>query len=411
MTPPPRVATATHVVSRWPSGRHAWAVLRSRFHALLDERSPLSLIRIAGLTLSSCYGESVSSGRLRQLARECFEAAALREFDHVEMALGRGAHDQRNVGALNSLKERGEGAVVASIHLGPNHYVGLALLEMGFDVALLADDHVAGRIGHQWQAIAARTRGRLEIIPAFSSHGLLRAVRAVRRGAVALVYIDGGAGARGNAAAGTRQVHFRFREMPVRVHAGAAHLAQRCGVTTVLGAAWRDRAGRRFVEFSDAIAPPARDEVGGAERMLREMVPWFLDRIERQPEQWGGWLLPALAWTETGAAPKVTRELLESTTRRVQNLLDGRGGAARLAADDVRVAPLQHDDSHLIVDGGRRLVLESTPLGLKLLREAQRGSRLATLARKFPAQRAGVEREVTRMVLAGLARIEGGDGA
>ena len=378
-----------------------WA--RARLGA--DHRAGASFTRIAGLSLASCFGDRMPSAEMLALARRCVVQHALRHLDHRDLTRdcrARLIHPQ----PLERLRARGEGAVMVSIHIGPYRYVASELLRLGFHVVVIVDDVAIDREGVFWNDGALRTEGRLELIPVLGARGLLRALRALDQGAIVLVYVDGGSGLGGPAARGGHEIVLSLGSMPVRMRTGAAHIAQRAQATTLLAAAHRDRWGRRVIEFSDPVAPPRRDDPAGAERQVRETAPWFERRILDRPEEWVGWFFPVLAWPETGAAPTASRELLSRTRERVRALLADPASAARLSADAVRVGAVEKDEHRVLVDGARRLVLEATPLGLEVMRAAQRRTRFSDLARRTAAEPSDLELEVSRMVLAGLAEIE-----
>jgi hypothetical protein len=381
-------------------------VVATRLGARADERSGTSLARVAGLSLASCYGDSLSSAEIRRLGRRCVEARAVRHLDHLDMGEGGRTHRVINPGPLDEFRRLGQGAVVASIHLGAYCYVVVELLRRGFDVVAIADDAAIDREQRLWQKAAALTPGRLELIRVLGPHSLLRALRALRDGAMAVVYIDGGTGVAGPSVRGSRQIELTLGNMPVRLRTGAAYLAQRAGVPTLLGVAYREGLTRRVVEFSDPIPPPDRDAPDGAENMMRSFVPWFAHRLFAHREQWVGWLLPVLAWANTGAAPTASREELDRTRGRVHELIADPTSRARLAADPVRVGAFERDGDRVLVDGPRRLVMAATPLGIEVMRAAQRRTRLSDLPRRVGGDRAALADEVSRMMLAGLASLE-----
>ena len=386
--------------------RSLTTVLATRLRARSDERAGVSLTRVAGLALTSCFGETLSSTQIRRLARRCVEARAVRDLDHRDLAGGGRAHRVIHDAPLEALRQSGQGAVVAAIHLGPYCYVVCELLARGFHVVAIADDDAIDRERSLWEGAASKQPGRLELIRVLSPQSLLRAMRALSTGSIVIVYIDGGTGVGGPRAGGPHQIELTLGAMPVRLRTGAAYLAQRAAVPTLLSVAYRDAWGRRVVEFSDALPPPTRDEPESAETMVRAFAPWLERRILAHPEQWVGWLLPVLAWASTGVAPTATREALERTRERVRALLADSSGAARLAADPVRVGAVERGDDRVLVDGARRLILAATPLAVDVLRAAQRRTRLADLPRRVGGSRDALELEVTRMVLSGLATIE-----
>ena len=357
----------------------AWA--RARLGA--DQRSGASLTRVAGLSLTSCFGERMSSRAILSLARRCAVQHALRHLDHHDLVRdGRARVIHRQ--PLDRLRELGRGAMVVSIHLGPYRYIASELLHLGFRVVVIVDDVAIDREGAFWESGAVRTRGRLELLPVLGAGGLLRALRALDQGAMVVVYVDGGTGVGGPAARGSHEIVLSLGAMPVRMRTGAAHIAQRAGATTLLAAAHRD----------------------GWERQVREITPWFERRIFARPEEWVGWFFPMFAWPSTGAAPTASREQLSRTRERVRALLADPAATARLSADAVRVGAVEKDEHRVLVDGARRLVLDATPLGIEVMRAAQRRTRFSELSSRTGGGSSELEMEISRMVLAGLAEIE-----
>lgn len=371
----------------------------------------IPLERVAGLSLASAFGDTLSTGEIRRLARRCALSNFLRQMDHRDFARGARAHREIHGSVLDALAAGGQGAILAAVHLGPYLYVARPLLERGLHVVAIVDDEALETQQVLWEKEAAKIPGRLELMPLHGARSLLRALRALREGAVVVIFVDGGAGVAGPAARAGSQIEVTFCSMPVRMRTGATYLAQRAQVPLFLAAAHRDGWGRRVVEYSDPVPPPRRDDPEGAENLLRSVLPWFERRILAHPDQWVGWLLPVLTWASTGAAPRATRETLEHTRARVRELLDDPRARARLNADPVRVGAVESREDRVLVDGPRRLVLVATPLGVRILDAAQRRTRLADLPRRVSPDRAALEFEVTRMVLAGLATIEEPDRA
>src|SRR5262249_18517557 len=148
-------------------------------------------------------------------------------------------------------------------------------LERGLHVVAIVDDDALETQQGLWEKEAAKIPGRLELMPLHGSRSLLRALRALREGAVVVIFVDGGAGVRGPPARAGSQIEVTFCRMPVRMRTGAAYLAQRAQAPLLLAAAHRDGWGRRVIEYSDLVPPPARDDPEGAENLLRSVLPWF----------------------------------------------------------------------------------------------------------------------------------------
>jgi hypothetical protein len=386
--------------------RYLRAELSARRGFGRDERSGASVSRTAALALASCYGDRLGSSELRSLARRCVIHREWRRVDHRDLVNGAHATRRLRMGPIEALAGSGRGAVVASIHLGPYLFVAGELLRSRLRVVAVADDEVMDRDMRLWAENAHRVPGKLELLPVRGPGSLLRALRALESGAIVLVYVDGGNSVVGPGARTPHQIEIPLGSLPVRFRSGAAYLAQRAQAPSFFAVARRDRRGGRDVEFSDPVPPPARDDAAGAAALMRTGAAWFARRILDHPEQWLGWLIPLMAWASTGDAPTASREQLERTRTRVRGLLADASGRARLSADPVRVGALHEGRDRILVDGPRRRVLAATPLGVDVLRAAQRNVRFAELSRRVSAEPGALEWEVSRMVLAGLATIE-----
>jgi lauroyl/myristoyl acyltransferase len=386
--------------------RTAATAIAARWSLRADERRPLSLSRVAGVTLTATFGETMSSAELRRLARRCVVSRAVERLDHEDLQRGGRAHRVLNAGPLLDLKRRGQGAMVCGIHLGPYHYVPLELLGLGCRVVTIAADPLLEKMRERWVRVAEGLDGRFEAYPVLGAQSLLRLMRAVRGGAMGVVYLDGQSGVGGPGGGMHHHKVFDFLGVPSRARIGSTYLAHRAGVPTVLAAAYRDALGRRVVEFSDPYPAPPRTDADGPERLLHDIAPWFERRIREYPDQWVGWLMPILTWGATGTSPTASQDDVQRTRSRVRTLLEDRRGRTRLVADPVRVGALKYEREQLIVEGRRRLILSVTPLSARVLELAQRRERVARLPERTGAGRDAVELEVTRMVLAGIATLE-----
>jgi len=364
---------------------------------------------LAPLTLSAAFGDSRSSTEIMDLARRCLLSRALIIADHQELHRHARCHAVHNLEPLAALRRRGIGAVVCSLHLGPYFYVPLELGANGFDQVVFAADRVLDRLSVPWEKIIRGLPGKVETLPALGTGSLIRALRSIKAGWSTVIYMDGQTGVGGPGAGRHHTVEVDLVSLKVRLRTGPAFLAQRAGVPMVMAAARRDARGRREIEFSDPIPPPAGDSSEARTERVRELATWFDARIRRDPDQWNGWFFPLLTWTRTGAAPTATRAEVEATRTRIESLISGaEGRRALLRADPAKVTRLEFGGQHALIHGPTRRVLEATPLAGALLGAALRGVPMRRLPRLFPVERGELSLEVTRMVLADLATIEGG---
>ncbi len=364
-------------------------------------------LNLVPITLTSAYGESLSSTDALALARRCLIYRMLIKLDHDDLERGGRVHELVNTGPLLETYARGRGVVVCSMHLGPYYYVGLELGGLGLTTTTVAADGIRDEKGIRWSRALAKMPGPVETLPARGAPTLIRMLRALKRGNAVAVYMDGQTGVGGPAAGQHHSVVIPMLGMEMRLRAGPAFLAQKAQAPVVLAVAHRTPAGRRVIEFSDVFDPPAGDDHEARAELMHRMAPWFEERVRRHPEQWGGWFVPVLTWAETGTAPAVSRESFDREFERVRALVADTGGQARLTADRARVAVYEHLGEQVIVEATKKRILAATPLGCGVLRAAFRGVRMNRLPRLFPDGADALSLEVTRMVLAGLARIEG----
>jgi putative peptide zinc metalloprotease protein len=358
-------------------------------------------VHLTPVMLSSTIGAGLPPARLRALARRFLDARVLMELDHAELLRGGRAHRVRNPEPLLEVARSGRGMLVCALHAGPFFYVAAEMAMLGLDVHVLATGAIIDR---QAQRIfeSARERGvRLSIHRVQDPSSVKQALRTLREGGVVLVYMDGQGG---STARGHHHTDFTFAGIDLQARTGAAFLARRAGVATVLAVALREGPARRAVEFSDPIPPGAEGDDGAA--LTRRMFAWFEPFVVRHPEQWSGWTFPFHFWRSTGTAPTASPEEVERTRARVRTLLSS--GRARLTAEPTRVGCLERNDRWIIIQGPTRRVLKGDPLTCAVLREAFRRVPLAALARRVRTTDADALADaVTRLVLAGLARLEG----
>jgi len=230
---------------------------------------------------------------------------------------------------------------------------------------------------------------------------LVRAMRALRDGATVLIYAD--VENRIGRGGGDHGVDLEFLSLPVTVRPGPVYLAARAGVPVVRAASWLER-GRAHVEFSPPFEPPPAGDPGALREEIAALYSWFEERIRRHPTQWDGWLRQVLLWREMASAPAVDAATWRETVVRARRWLgDPR---RRLVVESAHVGWLRRGEEILIVDGPRRRILHGTAATLALLEAGSRRRRLRDLAREPGVDAGNLAADLSRVVLAGLARIE-----
>ncbi len=386
--------------------RSAWTVLRTRA-GLRSRAGPYGMLMdLLPVSISTSFAAERTPAELRELARRYVVSYELTQLDHDDLDRGGRCHEVIHTAPLHELKRRATGVVVCSLHFGPFFYVPLELIQLGFNVCTFTTAALRRRRDVNWHRVVAGLPHRLETLPAQSPRSLIHALRRVREGDLALIYADGQAGVGATQDGRHERAEFEFLSMPVGIRTGPSYLARRAGVPVLLALTRRDGLGRRVLEFSDLLPPPHDDSHETLEAHTREMYRWLEERVRRSPEQWFGWIMPFLMWSQTGSAPRVEAEALERERQRIRRLLESGAGKAVLRADPTRVASLETRGEWVIVDGPARRIMAASALSAELLSAARRGVRLDQLRGEFDVDPATLGLEVARLTLAGLARLE-----
>lgn len=383
--------------------RAAWAALATRWRLRFDPSRYGPLPELAPTSLAVSFGDRPSR-ELQALARRCLTSFDLMNLDHADLLTGAPPPRVVNDRGLRELRAAGKGVLVSSMHFGPYHYVVSAVASRGFAVRAFMTGLFERRDGQAWERAGRRRGWTIEPLGAEKTRSVVHAIRRMQQGDAVVLYMDGQGGVRG-ARSGLHTATFEFLKIPLRMRIGPAHLARRAGVPVVLAAAWRDRLGRRSVEFSDPLPPPAGDDAETLADATRLYYAWFEERVRRRPDLWSGYLWSGLVWAETGSAPTATVADFERAQAHARELL-ARDHGARLRADPARAGYLELQGEWLIVEGPARRILQASPLACAVLRAALRGERVARLPRATGAAPEAVAVELARLTLAGLARIE-----
>jgi len=320
-----------------------------------------------------------SAGRLRRHCARHMVSRELTRLDHDDVARGARADEIRHPHSIRELRRANQGAVVCAMHIGPFHYVPVALGELGCDMVGYAAPGPHGTYAEHWRESARRLGTRFDVLSPRSNRDALRAVRAVQAGRMLVVFMDG-------QHATSREHHradFRFMGNDLYMRIGAALLAHRAGAPIVLAASHREGLARRVVEFSDPLPPPVDGSNEAAIARTAEMYAWFERVVAKYPEQWAGWVWPMLHWRATGASPRATLAEVEAALERARRALAGEPRRVRLAADPTRANWIEWNAERLVVHGPARRVLVASPLACSLLDAAFRRARIADLPRRL----------------------------
>jgi lauroyl/myristoyl acyltransferase len=387
--------------------RSAWLGAYARVRLSRGYERVAPWVSLVPVTLTSAYGESLGSAEAIAMAKRCLIYRLLIRLDHEDLARGGRAHEILNGEALRAAHREGRGVLVCSMHLGPFFYVALEVGGLGLPSTTVAADDVRDQMQAGWDVAISKVPGTIRTLPARGARTLISCLRALERGDAVTVFIDGQTGVGGPGAGQHHAEVVRMMGLDMRLRLGPAYLAQKAQSPVVMATAYRTALGHRVIEFSDPLPPPRPG--GHAERaeFTQSMMPWFEARARQHPEQWGGWFVPILTWAETGGAPTVTREAYDATLARVTALLSGSVRRARLSADRARVAVFRHGEERVFVHGATRRILAATALGYDLMNAAYKRVPLHRLPRLLKEGSEPLSVEVTRMVLAGLATIEG----
>ena len=386
------------------AARSAWVTLAARSGGMLkgdrlDRYAPL-----APVVLASLGDAPRSESELERWSKACVVSRALMLLDHRDMMRGGRCHEVRNGDAVRRASARG-GVLVGSLHLGAYFYVISEVADLGGPVRAFSTASMAALWGPGGDALAARRNVDLALIDPEQPSGILRALRDLKRGASIVAYLDGQFGADGIASR-EHGADVPFLSRHVRTRFGPAFLSHRAQVPIVLAAVTREGLSRRVIEFSDPIPPPRDVTVEALAAHMAALFAWFEPHVRRHPDQWSSWFSLPLMWPEMGRAPTATRTEFERERERIAGVIAARDRRAVLTADAHRVGAFEVDGEWMILDGGQRRVLKASRRSCRVLEAALRGTRIVDLPRRLGLDVATVGLEVTRLTLAGLARVD-----
>ena len=372
-------------------------------HARLLVRRPGLLERLVAVSLSTALAESLRPEELFALSRRVLVEGAKNRLANQDLVRGSRCQVVENAAPLRALHAQGRGAVVASLHLGPFHHALTEAAAIHPEVVVFAAEHLRDHFQRSWDRIARDRSFALDVIPSGGRAGLLRAVKALRGGAFGVIFVDSTNRAGGRAGTPERDVELEFLTLPFRMSVGPAFLAARAGVPLVCARARRE-GWRRTIQFSDPLEVPDTDPETLA-AAVRQMYQWLETGVREKPEAWDGWVQHLLYWARSGEPPRVTRDAWDQRTRELETQIQA-GSHLRLRVEPAHVAWLGEGAERLVFHGPKRRLIKATPGIVALLGAGERGVTLTELARRASVPRSELARELARLELAGLARID-----
>jgi KDO2-lipid IV(A) lauroyltransferase len=171
---------------------------------------------------------------------------------------------------LRSLAGKRRGIVLATAHLGSWELGGFTLARMGYKITTVAGIQFMPALSPSVKAIKAQ----YGITVTSAQGGMLRLFRALRRGEIVALHIDGD-----QYMGGLEATFFGRRTVMPR---GPAALAMRTGAALVPAFAVRSSRSQIHIYIEDPIPTQGEDEVGVTRRLLAVVE----DFIRRNPGQW-----------------------------------------------------------------------------------------------------------------------------
>ncbi|CAA9347782.1 MAG: Signal transduction histidine kinase CheA [uncultured Gemmatimonadetes bacterium] len=317
---------------------------------------------LAHLNLVSVFGGEWSPERVRATAVECTRAGLWGSWEHKAFLtrhcdrFSAAGPDEWPRLCPQENRLRGWEAAPAALRDGPAilcsfHYGAFRFLASDL---VMAGRHVTQPMGGPPYTMMASLldgyRGpladRFRIVSVDDdATGLFQMARALRKGEVVVVFVDGNRGIGGcwNEAG---RVPLDFLGCPVRVKSGVARLAATLGVPLVPVLVPRGEDGTGTVHFEPVIDPGRRlagdEEKEFVARAMAGMYAAFEREVRARPEQWEGssfmhqWRVPANAGAEASTPPSELDRCLEA------------GG--RLRTDPTRVVALSGTSSPVWTD-------------------------------------------------------------
>lgn len=248
---------------------------------------------------------------------------------------------------IRALAAEGNGLILCSFHLGPFRFIPFDLGLLGLRMLLPLDRAAFEDTAAARETLDARMQGLFGLTPVDIGSSMVALLKALRRGDILFVYLDGNTGLDGFTGDQGR-TEITFEGLPIRVKSGIPRLAAATGATLLPLIAVRQPDGTGRVFLDEPIRPGGRLKGEAREVFVRETTQALYDvlatRYRTHPDQWDSvaylhrWRVPT---SEAGATLDPA-----PTAARVRLHLRG-GGALRLAAD--RVLDIGGEDAPILV--------------------------------------------------------------
>jgi len=174
--------------------------------------------------------------------------------------------------ALRDAARERRGTVLVAAHVGEWEWGAAALAARGLEVVAVAGIQMRG----EWTPALRAAKARLGVTVVGPDVSPLRLVRALARGAVVALLVDG------DVATATRPARVLERDVPLPE--GPARLAARTGARLVAGRCARDRAG---THYAIRLAPLDEEEANGsADALHARVADWLTAVVREDPGAW-----------------------------------------------------------------------------------------------------------------------------
>ncbi|QRN98228.1 hypothetical protein JRI60_03925 [Archangium violaceum] len=253
------------------------------------------------------------------------------------------------------------GHIFCTYHTGSYRHLFHFLLRAGTECVLFLAGNTLNKQGQDILDVAqdaARARGwtgTLRTVNAQDRNSVLFGLRALKRGASLVIYIDGNAGVGSNKESGS-MVPVRFFGQHIMARAGIAYLSHLARVPVVPVVCRRDATHALSLTFHPPIVPTGDDREQYAADTTQALYSLLEQSVADAPGQWEGWLY-------------VERYLQRSTDVRPA-ARTSEESAAELRADTDRFALLLYGDQPVLLDKARHSCIMLDPASADVFRTA-----------------------------------------
>jgi lauroyl/myristoyl acyltransferase len=272
------------------------------------ENSVANTCHIAEANLRHFYPDW-SGARCREVIADVLQMQATAHAEQSTVPLMDCTVLEDRPGALAAGRPAGA-RIFCTYHVGSYRQFYLHLKKAGIDFLLLISGKTMAQQG-EWMLSDVRTvteqhgwGSSVSIIDAESPGGLLRAVRALRRGVSVLIYIDGNSGVGANQASeNLRPVSFLGKELMART--GVAALSHITGAAIVPVVCTRAET-QLHLTLHEAIVPREVKREAYVQATTQTLYDLLAATVAQHPGQWEGWLyLHKFLKREANAAPAI----------------------------------------------------------------------------------------------------------